>query len=170
MVVDSSTVELGESTLYRYRFRQIEPASDRFTFQDRDLSFYFRPAPDALHFQIENRQDHPVWIEWERCQFWDVDGLVHRVAHRDTRWENRLSTMPPVPIAGLERYSDYVVPIELLLDPGPSAEQVRRPLFPDDSSAPQYIDRSFGVDLAFRIEDKLRGYTFRFKVASVVPP
>ena len=41
---------------YYYRFRQVDPGSDRFTFQDRDLSFYFRPAPAALRFEVENRQ------------------------------------------------------------------------------------------------------------------
>ena len=57
-----------------FRFRQIDPASDKFTFQDRELSFYFRPAPDALHLQVENRQDRPVWIVWDRSTFLDPNG------------------------------------------------------------------------------------------------
>ena len=42
-------------------------------------------------------------------------------------------------------------------------------IFPEDASAPQYVDREFAVNLVFRIEDRLQPYRFRFKVASVMP-
>ena len=75
----------------------------------------------------------------------------------------------PTLIPGFERYSDYVFPLELLVDPGASADQLHRRLFPENAGAPQFSERTFGVDLVFRIEDKPRAYSFRFKVASVVP-
>src|SRR6058998_1113707 len=65
--------------LYRYRFRQVDPASDRFTFQDRELSFYFKPTPDALRFQVENRQNRPIWILWDRSSFTDPNGVSGKV-------------------------------------------------------------------------------------------
>jgi len=42
------------SSPYVFRFKQIEPSSDRFTFRDRDVTFYFRPGPTALYFKVEN--------------------------------------------------------------------------------------------------------------------
>ena len=153
---------------YYYRFRQIEPASDRFTFQDRDLSFHFKPTPDALHFQVENRQNRPVWIEWERSTFYDVNGGSDKVAHGTTRWEDRFKSQPSTQIAGLARYGDYVLPMGYLLDSG-RGEQLHRPVLPEDSTSPQYTDRVFGVDLTMTIEDRPRVYTFRFKIASVIP-
>jgi hypothetical protein len=155
--------------LYYYRFRQVEPSSDRFTFQDRDLSFYFRPTPDALHFQIENRQDRPVWIQWDRSTFTDPNGSTGKIAHGTTTWGDRFKGQADTQIGGLQRYSDYLLPLDYLLDPAGSNEQLHRPLLPEDHTAPQYSDRVFGVELMFLVEGRPRSYPFRFRVASVIP-
>ena len=155
--------------LSRFRFRQIDPPSDRFNFQDRDLSFYFKPAPDALHLQVENRQNRPVWIDWDRSVFYDSDGTIGKVAHSTTRWADRFQAQTKTQIAGLQRVSDFVFNFEDLLDPAGAPEQLHRQLLPEDQTAPLYADRSFGVDLAFLVEDKPRSYSFRFKVVSVIP-
>ncbi len=154
---------------YRYRFRQVDPASDRFTFQDRELSFYFKPSPDALHFQVENRQDRPVWIVWDRSTFLDPFGASGKIAHSTTRWDDRFKVQPDTQIPGLQRYTgDYLLPLDYLYDPAGSAQQTHRPLFPEDQTAPQYEDKVFGVDLTFLIEERPRTYSFRFRVVSVI--
>jgi hypothetical protein len=153
---------------YRYRFRQVDPASDRFTFQDRELSFYFKPTPDALHFQVENRQDRPVLIQWDRSSFSDPNGGHGKIAHSTTRWGDRFKVETDTQIPGLGRYGDYLLPVDYMLDPAGSDQQLHRPLFPEDHTAPQYADRYFGVDLAFMVEERPRTYSFRFKVASVL--
>lgn len=158
----------SENAMYVYRFRQTEPGSDRFTFQDRDLSFYFRPSPESVYFQVENRQNRPVWIEWERSTFTDPFGRTGKIANGETHWEQRLGTQSPVQIAGLQRYSTYVFPVDYLLDPAGSDQQLHRPMFPEDSSAPQFADKEIAMTLVFRIEDRLTSYPFRFRVASVI--
>lgn len=173
-IVSGAQDSVGKETgspyaLYRYRFRQTDPGSERFTFQDRDLSFYFRPAPDALHFQVENRQDRPVWIDWDRSTFFDPVGNTSKVAHSATRWDDRFRAQSPTQIPGLKQLGDYVFPMDFLIDPAGSQEQLHRPLFPEDQSAPQFSDRGFGVDLVFRIEDRTVTYPFRFRVQSVLP-
>src|SRR5207249_4788960 len=149
---DSVSVIPGSpDALYLYRFRQTDPASDRFTFQDRELSFYFKPTPDALHFQVENRQNRPVWVVWERSRMTDPSGVTGKVAHSTTRWADRFKQEPDTQIPALASYGDYVLPREYLLDPASSSDQLHRPLFPEDNTAPQYADRYFGVDLAMTI-------------------
>ncbi len=159
----------SENALYRYRFRLTDPASDRFTFLDRDLSFYFKPSPDALHFQIENRQDRPVVIDWERSSIVDPWGATDKVAHTTTRWADRFGSQPVTTIPGLQRYSDYAFPLSYLVDPGSSDDQLHRPLFPEDSSAPQYSGREVVLTLSIRIEDRPRDYAFHVQAASVIP-
>lgn len=154
--------------MYQYRFRMVDPASDRSTFQDRELSFYFKPTPDALHFQVENRQDRPAWIVWDRSTFVDPNGATGKVAHSTTRWGDRFKVEADTQIPGLGRYGDYVLPLDYLLDPAGSDQQIHRPLFPEDHTAPQYTDRYFGVDLVFTVEGRPQTYSFRFKVASIL--
>lgn len=154
---------------YRYRFRQIEPASDRFTFQDRDLSFFFKPAVAAIHFQVENRQANPVWIEWDRSVFHAPLRQTGKVAHSSTRWNARNAADPPTQIMGLQRYGDYVFPMDYLVNPVGSSDQLHRSLLPQDETAPHFKDMEFGVDLVFRIEGKMRVYPVRFRVDAVLP-
>jgi hypothetical protein len=155
--------------LYRYRFRQVSPSSDRFTFQDRELSFYFRPTPAALFMQVENRQDRPTWIDWERSTFEGPLGHNGKVAHATTRFPDRFRAQPNTQIPGLQRYSDYLFPIDNLVESANPDEQLHRPLLPEDHAAPQYQDRQFAVNLTFLIEGQPRTYYFRYEIASVLP-
>ncbi len=154
---------------YVYRFRMTDPGGEGFKFQDRDLSFYFHPQPDVLYFQVENRQNRLVWIDWERSVFYDPNGNTDKVAHGTTRWDDRFKTQASTQIPGLQRFGDYALPMAYLYDPAGRTAQLHRPLLPEDSTSPQYMDRSFGVDLVFVVEDRPRTYSFRFKVASVIP-
>ena len=167
---DSVSVRPGSpGAQYRYRIKQVDPASDKNQFQDRDLSFYTRPTPTAVHFQVENRQDRPVQIDWDRSTFIDPYGRTTKIAHATTRWADRYGSQASTTISGLQRYSDYVFSNEFLMDPGSSDQQLHRPLLPEDATAPQFNDATFGMDLVFLVEGQPRTYSFRFKVASVLP-
>jgi hypothetical protein len=157
--------------LFTYRFRQTDPASSgTFAYRDRDLSFSFRPSPNALYFGVENLQGRPVQIDWDRSIFYDPNERSGKVGHSTSRWRERYATQALTQVLPQQRYSDYVFALDDLLDPGASPEtQLRRPLLPEDTSAPTYAGKSFGVDLVFIVEGQPRTYAFRFQVQSVIP-
>ena len=157
------------TALYDIRYSQTLPSSSGFNYRDRDLSFYFRPTSAVLTIQIENLQDRPVWIDWDRSVFRDPVGRSGKVAHEGTTWGDRYGTQAQTQIFPLKTYQDYLFPMDYLLDPAGSPDQLHRPLIPLDSSAPQYSGTEFGVDLVLMIEQQPRNYSFRFKVASVIP-
>jgi len=156
---------------FAYKFRLTSPGgSSGFAFRDRDLSFSFRPSPNALYFQVENLQGRPVQIDWDKSQFFDATGKVGKVAHATTRWRDRYGTQALTQVNGRDRYSDYLFSMDDLLDPGASPDQqLRRPLLPEDTSAPTYSGREFGADLVFNIENQPRTYNIRFVVQGVIP-
>ncbi|HEV2106206.1 MAG TPA: hypothetical protein VGU27_10820 [Candidatus Eisenbacteria bacterium] len=157
------------NALYVYRFKLTEPGGAGFTFRDRDLSFYFRPAPSALYFRVENLQGRPVTIDWDRSVFYDPLGRTGKVAHGTTQWRDRFNPQALTTVPGQQQYGDYVFPMDDLVDPGTSDQQLRQPLLPEDASAPTYNGATFGVDLVFNVEDRPRTYPFRFQVAAVTP-
>jgi hypothetical protein len=110
-----------------------------------------------------------VWIEWDRSTFLDPLGSTGKIAHAPTRWNDRYGSQSPTQILGFQRYSDYTLPMNYLVDPSGRHIQLHRPLFPEDATALQHTDRIFGVDLVFRVENQLRTYPFRFRVVSVNP-
>jgi hypothetical protein len=154
-----------------YKFRQTGPSSSgTFAFRDRELSFSFRPSPIALYFGVENLQGRPVQIDWDRSVFYGPNGVSGKVGHSTTRWRDRFSNQAYTQVMPQQRYSDYLFAMDDLLDPGATADtQLRRPLLPEDTSAPTYAGKTFGVDLVFLVENQPRTYPFRFMVQSVIP-
>jgi hypothetical protein len=159
------------NAMFVYKFRMTgPPGASSFAYRDRDVSFAFRPSPNALYFSVENLQGRPVQIDWDRSTFYDATGRSTKVGHSTTRWADRYSPEPITQVNGQQRYSDYVFARDDLLDPGGTPDtQLRRPLLPEDTSAPTYVDKTFGVDLVLVIENQPRTYPVRFVVAAAIP-
>jgi hypothetical protein len=157
--------------MFVYKFRMTgPPGGSAFAYRDRDVSFAFRPSPNALYFSVENLQGRPVQIDWDRSTFYDATGRSGKVGHSTTRWSDRYSPEAQSQVMPQQRYSDYVFARDDLLDPGGTPDtQLRRPLLTEDTSAPTYAGRSFGVDLVFVIENQPRTYPVRFQVQAVIP-
>jgi len=166
-----SSIPGSADAAFVYRFKQTEPASSgTFSYRDRDLTFSFRPSPNALYFGVENLQGRPVQLDWDRSVFYDPNGRTGKVGHSTTRWRDRFASQAYTQVLPQLRYSDYVFAMDDLLDPGGEPDtQLRRPLLPEDTSAPTYAGKTFGVDLVFIIEGQPRTYAFRFQVQSVIP-
>jgi len=146
------------------------PGGSAFAYRDRDVSFAFRPSPNALYFSVENLQGRPVQIDWDKSVFYDVNERSGNVGHSTTRWRDRFSPEALTQVMPQQRYSDYVFSRDDLLDPGGTPDvQLRRPLLPEDTSAPTFAGRTFGVDLVFIIENQPRTYPVRFAVQAVIP-
>jgi hypothetical protein len=157
--------------MFVFKFRMTgPPGGSSFAYKDRDVSFAFRPSPNALYFSVENLQGRPVQIDWDRSMFYDATGRSTKVGHSTTRWADRYSPEALTQVNGGQRYSDYVFARDDLLDPGGTPDtQLRRPLLPEDTSAPTYVDKTFGVDLVFMIENQPRTYPVRFVVQAAIP-
>ena len=157
--------------MFVYKFRMTgPPGGSNFAYRDRDVSFAFRPSPNALYFSVENLQGRPVMIDWDKSTFYDATGRSTNVGHSTTRWNDRYSPDALTQVNPQQRYSDYVFARDDLLDPGGTPDtQLRRPLLPEDTSAPTYVDKTFGVDLVFVIEGQPRTYPVRFVVSAAIP-
>ena len=157
--------------MFVYKFRMTGPAGgSSFAYRDRDVSFAFRPSPNALYFSVENLQGRPVQIDWDRSTFYDANGRSDKVGHSTTRYRDRYSPDALTQVMPQQRYSDYVFARDDLLDPGGTPDtQLRRPLLPEDTGASTYAGKSFGVDLVFIVENQPRTYPVRFAVQAVIP-
>jgi len=157
--------------MFVFKFRMTgPPGGSSFAYRDRDVSFAFRPSPNALYFIVENLQGRPVMIDWDKSTFYDATGRSTKVGHSTTRWNDRYSPEAQTQVNGGQRYSDYVFARDDLLDPGGTPDtQLRRPLLPEDTGASTYAGKSFGVDLVFIIENQPRTYPVRFVVQAVIP-
>jgi hypothetical protein len=126
-------------------------------------------SPASIYFQIQNRQNRPVTIDWEQSQFLAANGQFGKLAHSTTTWDERFSYQAPTTINGLQTYGDYVFANNSLVDPAGSGQQLHRAMLPEDQQAMQFTNRVFGMDLVMIVEGKPRTYVVRFKIDSVTP-
>ncbi len=165
----SGSIPGSPDAMYYYRFRMSDPNGEGFKFQDRELSFYFRPTPFALHFQVENRTDRLLWIEWDRCEFLSPLGVRGKVAHDGTTWQDRFTPQTSTQLPPLQRLADYTFPMDYLVEPGGSPQQLHRKLLSEGEAAIHLVNREFGIDLVFKVEEQLRTYRFRFVAINAIP-
>src|SRR5204863_9458166 len=105
--------------MFVYKFRMTgPPGGSSFAYRDRDVSFAFRPSPNALYFSVENLQGRPVQIDWDRSTFYDATGRSTKVGHSTTRWSDRFSPEAQSQVMPPQRSSDYVLARDHPPDPG----------------------------------------------------
>jgi hypothetical protein len=153
---------------WRYRFTMVSPANDNFAITTRELYLYFRPDTSAVHFQLENRLGVPLKILWDESTFFDIYGRSYRAVHRGVTYATRDLPQEATYVQPGARYSDILIPVELLNDPGAAVGQGARPLLPTDLSAQSLIGRVFGPNLVVEVENEERlVFEARFKIESV---
>lgn len=132
---------------WRYRFDMVSPANDKFAITDRDFYLYFKPDTSAVHFQIENRRGVAVKILWDACSFTDVYGRTYRAVHRGTTYERRDQPQEVTWIQPRQRYGDYLIPVDVLLDPTAATGGAQRELLPTDLRAQSLVGRTYSCKL-----------------------
>ncbi|MEO6463220.1 MAG: hypothetical protein ABIP29_09105 [Candidatus Eisenbacteria bacterium] len=156
------------SSGWKYRFDMISPANANQAITTREMYLYFRPDTTAVHFQIENRLGVPIDILWDESTFLDVYGRSHKAVHRGVTYATRDLAQEVTHVQPGQRYSDFVIPLDLLNDPRAAAGQGGRLLMPTDLSAQSLLGRIFGPTLVVLGENgERRTFEVRFKVASV---
>lgn len=156
------------SSGWKYRFEMIAPANDKQAITTREMYLYFRPDTTAVHFQVENRLGIPIDILWDESTFLDVYGRTYKAVHRGVTYATRDLAQEITHVQPGERYSDFLIPVDLLNDARAAVGQAGRPLLPTDLSAQSLIGRVFGPTLVITGENKeRRTIEVRFKVVSV---
>jgi hypothetical protein len=156
------------ATGWRYRFDMISPPNDKFAITDRDFYVYFKPDTNAVHFQIENRRGVAAKILWDECTFTDIYGRTWKAVHRGTTYDRRDTPQEVTWIQPNQRYADYLIPVDLLLDPTAATGGAQRELLPTDLRAQSLVGRVFTAKLVLGSanDDSRIEYPATFKIMS----
>jgi hypothetical protein len=156
------------ATGWLYRFDMTSPPNDNFAIRDRNFHVFFKPDTSAVFFQIENRRGVATRILWDECTFVDIYGRTSRAVHRGIPYDRRNQPQEATWLQPNQRYSDYLIPVDLLNDPLAATGSGQRLLLPTDSQAQSMVGRVFGCNLVLGGgDDNVRvEYDARFKVVS----
>jgi len=165
-VKDATTQALA--TGWKFRFEMTSPPNDKFAVTDRDFYLYFRPDSAAVHFQVKNRRGAAAQILWDECTFTDTDGHTSKAVHRGITYDRRDRPEEPTWVQPNQTYADYLIPVDLLLDPNPAAGGQVRELLPTDLRARSLVGKIFACHLVLQFaNDTVKSeYDCTFKIAS----
>lgn len=167
-IVPSKPPSDALATGWRYRFDMTAPPNDKFSITDRDFYVYFKPDTNAVHFQIENRRGVATKILWDECSFTDVYGRTWKAVHRGTTYDRRDLPQEVTWLQPQQRYADYLIPVDLLLDPTAASGGAQRELLPTDLRAQSLVGRIFSCKLVLGSgnDDSRIEYNAVFKILS----
>jgi hypothetical protein len=156
------------ATGWKYRFDMISPPNDKMAITDRDFYLYFKPDTNAVHFQIENRRGVAVKILWDECTFADVYGRSWKAVHRGITYDRRDQSQEVTWLQPQQRYADFLIPVDVLLDPGAATGGGQRELLPTDLRAQSLVGRTFSCKLVLGSanDDTRTAYEAVFKIMS----
>jgi len=163
---DATTESLASG--WKYRFDMTAPQNEKFGVTDRNFYLYFRPDTAAVKFQVQNRRGVAARILWDECTFTDTDGHTSRALHRGIPYDRRDAPQAPTWVQPNQTYSDFLVPVELLLDPSAATGGQMRELLPTDVRARSLVGKVFGCRLVIEyVNDNLKTtYDCQFKILS----
>lgn len=164
----------GCSGFTEYRFWHVysmtEPArSSSKTFEDKNISVRFWLDEKKVHFQLKNRSDGPISINWAKASFINADGSAHPLANSSSVFTDKRNNPEPSELKPGEKIVDFIVPVD-------NVEKLEEwtwyvyPMFNQkDDRAYENRGKTIGVDLPIQANNRWKTYAFRFQVTNVIP-
>lgn len=157
---------------YRYQnvYRMTGPtvSSEKY-FADENIEALFWIDAKKIHFQIKNRTDEDITIDWGKAAFINVDQLRHKLANKDSIFSTKQTNPDPTTLAPGASLVDFVAPIANVKKLEEWTWYVY-PLFNlMDKDALKNRGNEIGIDLPIKIKGEWKTYMFRFVVSNVIP-
>jgi hypothetical protein len=178
-----SAVQRPENAKAEYGERKIvtlqEEDATKYSFEDELIRIVWMATPEQLVFDLTNKTNHSIKINWDKAVYIDENGKSKRVMHSGVTYKDRNNPQPPTTVARLATVSDLVFPTENVdWVGGPYGGWQIKPLFPTSSKsgtpedllakAKKYVGKSVQVLLPLETEETVNDYIFVFKVNHVV--
>ena len=156
----SSTSEFKAPSTQR-RFQMISPiVSPNLGYEDNDIQVYFAISNKVL-FQLANKTNEAIKLDWNQVSFVDPFGFAHRVFHTGVRYLERSAIQAPTFVPPHARIDDSFLPTENVdYNYQTNTGWRERPLF---QSMPA-VGQSFSVFMPLEIGSTLKSYHFIFQV------
>lgn len=78
--------------------------------EDKALRIAVKVSTDRLMFDLANKSESPIMIEWDRASFVDASGKAHRVIHNGIKFAEKEKFQPPTVVPPGTSVSDAAIP------------------------------------------------------------
>ena len=148
-----------------YRFELLSPAaSQELTFSDELTEWKFVPTTSTIGFEVKNKSDKTVKLDWNQASFVDATGQAHKIAGTGVRYIDMNSPRTPTVVPPGANIKDALFPIDYVRF---SNQWNHEPIFPDCPACVALAGSEFTIFFPLDIGGTVREYIFRCRIKSV---
>ena len=153
-----------------YVISMVKPkANKNLVWEDANIKISFTVTQSQIQFDLRNKTEEPIKIDWNQVSYVDVLGDSHRVMHKGVKLADRENSQPPSTIPPTANISDMVYPTDYVhYSSGKYGGWSEEDMFPDAPKAKLYKGKSFSVFMPLEINGKTKNYFFRFIIDDVI--
>lgn len=148
-----------------YKIQMIKPVkSVAAKFEDKYIKIRFS-AGEMLSFELENKSEEPITIDWNKISFVDFEKRANKVIHTGIKMSERDRPQPETLIPPASILDDGVIPVSNI-SYGSSGWQVS-PTFSKRAHR-RILGKQFALFFPLKIGNKTQNYNFTFNADSII--
>jgi hypothetical protein len=150
---------------YNWRFSLEQPKpSEKLEYSDDFIDVVFTIGETQIGFDIQNKTDSGIKINWDELSMIYPTGTSSRVIHSGIRLMDRNAPQAPTIIPPNAKVSDILIPSEnIYYLSGQYGGWNYHPLFGGDNSL-AWNDKEFSIYFPLEIKGSKKEYNFKFKI------
>ena len=180
-VVDLSNVEsLNKSKEHIVDFKIINFRLDGMNlcrFEDDNMEIVWRVSRTEFNFELKNKTENLIKVNWNDVAYVDINGRVSRMAHKGIKLSERNSSQPSTVIPKSAVLSDILIPTDNIhFTSGKyNSSWSKEPLIPFSYKSHKYrlaaarsnVGKKMSVLMPIIMEGVQYYYTFEFTVSNI---
>ena len=150
-----------------YSFSLTKPSVSRtLEHEDAVLKVSFAlPGNRHLAFNLRNKTEQPIKLDWNQVSYVDPDGKSHKVVHEGVRFIERDRAQPSATIPPGAFLEDFVYPSDAVTMVG--GQWMTPMLFPEAPKAALLKGKAFSLFMPLEINGVLSNYNFVFAIDDI---
>jgi len=155
---------------YRLTYRMTSPAvSDELRFMDKTIAVSFTVEAQSFKMRFENRSPIEIKILWERAEYIDVYGQLHRLMHSGIRFQDRNNPLADQRVPAHSIVEEAVIPITNVYVATQKKGYDIRPLFRLEGDAAAGLKgKSISLFIPVEVDRQIVPYNFKIEITNSV--
>ncbi|MDY2832260.1 MAG: hypothetical protein SOU49_05905 [Sodaliphilus pleomorphus] len=167
--------QFGETKVASFTDGQI----NKYRYEDDYIDIVWYVSSTQFNFDLKNKSNHTIKINWDDISYVDCEGKTGRVMHSGVKYNERNNSQPASTIPKGASLSDILLPTDnVYFTSGKYGGWNERLLIPSiyqnqeafAKEASSYVGKTMKILMPIMIENVQNDYTFEFTINSLLNP
>ena len=164
--------QFGETKVASYTDNDI----NKYKYEDDYIDITWTVLTDRFAFELKNKSDHTIKINWNEISYVTVDGEAKRVIHEGIKYADREKEQTITTIPKGSKITDFLVPTENIYYNDILLKWKHRNIIPISSTSKEdlqnrvdsYKNGQMSIMMPLQIENIQNDYLFEFEIGDNV--